>query len=283
MQNQDMPVLLARREGAVLHLTINRPEARNAMNARLLEELIAAFEAVAACSEVRAVVLRGSGGNFCAGGDVKDFARIRRQEAPPGTDPVAAFNRRFGTLLELANGVPQAVIVAAEGAVLGGGFGLACVADVTIARNDASFGMPETSLGVVPAQIAPFVVQRIGLSQARRLGVCGGRFDGAEACRLGLAHYVENSEAALDARVTEVLAQVMRCAPGANAVTKQIMLAVGSEPLGQVLDRAATLFSAALCGPEAAEGTQAFMEKRLPQWALAGIDNNEKTGEAHVR
>jgi isohexenylglutaconyl-CoA hydratase len=280
MHTIDNSVLLARREGAVLYLTINRPEARNAMNAEVLEELIATFEAVAACPDVRAVVLRGAGGNFCAGGDVKDFARLRRQEAAPGTDPVAAFNRRFGTLLELVNGVPQAVIVMAEGAVLGGGFGLACVADVTIARNDASFGLPETSLGVVPAQIAPFVVQRIGLSHARRLGVCGGRFNGAEAYRLGLAHFVEHSDAGLAAREVQVLAQVMRCAPGANALTKQIMLAVGSEPLGQVLDRAATLFSAALRGPEAAEGTQAFVEKRLPQWAAAG---NVETGDAHVR
>lgn len=280
MQTIENSALLARREGAVLYLTINRPEARNAMNAQLLEELITAFEAVAACTGVRAVVLRGAGGTFCAGGDVKDFARLRRQEAAPGTDPVAAFSRRFGTLLELVNGVPQAVVVVAEGAVLGGGFGLACVADVTIVRNDASFGLPETSLGVIPAQIAPFVVQRIGLSQARRLGVCGGRFDGAEAYRLGLAHFVEYSDAALGAREAQVLAQIMRCAPGANAVTKQIMLAVGGEPLGQVLDRAATLFSAALNGPEAAEGTQAFVEKRLPQWAAAG---NVETGEADVR
>lgn len=280
MQTTDSSVLLVRRAGAILHLTINRPEARNAMNGELLEQLIVAFETVAACGEVRAVVLRGAGGNFCAGGDVKDFARLRRQPAAPGTDPVAAFNRRFGALLELVNGVPQAVIVVAEGAVLGGGFGLACVADVTIVRNDASFGLPETSLGVIPAQIAPFVVQRIGLSQARRLGVCGGRFDGAEAYRLGLAHYVECGDAALAAREAQVLARIMRCAPGANAVTKQIMLAVGGEPLGQVLDRAATLFSAALCGPEAAEGTQAFMEKRLPQWAAAG---DVETGEADVR
>ncbi|HJV01842.1 MAG TPA: enoyl-CoA hydratase-related protein [Burkholderiaceae bacterium] len=280
MQTIENSALLARREGAVLHLTLNRPEARNAMNAQLLEELIAAFEAVAACTEVRAVVLRGAGGTFCAGGDVKDFARLRRQEAAPGTDPVAAFNRRFGTLLELVNGVPQAVLVVAEGAVLGGGFGLACVADVTMVRDDASFGLPETSLGVIPAQIAPFVVQRIGLSEARRLGVCGGRFDGAEAYRLGLAHFVEYSDAALAAREAQVLAQIMRCAPGANAMTKQIMLAVGGEPLGQVLDRAATLFSAALNGAEAAEGTQAFMEKRLPQWAAAG---NVETGEADVR
>lgn len=280
MQTIDNAVLLARREGAVLYLTINRPEARNAMNAQLLEELIDTFEAVAACPDVRAVVLRGAGGNFCAGGDVKDFARLRQQPAGPGTDPVAAFNRRFGTMLELVNGVPQAVIVVAEGAVLGGGFGLACVADVTIARNDASFGLPETSLGVVPAQIAPFVVQRIGLSHARRLGVCGGRFNGAEAYRLGLAHFVEHGDAGMAAREEQVLAQVMRCAPGANAITKQIMLAVGSEPLGQVLDRAATLFSVALRGPEAAEGTQAFVEKRLPQWAAAG---NVETGDADVR
>ena len=253
--------------GGVLHIGINRPDTRNAMNAQVLSDLIAVFTALGPRGDLRAVVIRGVGGNFCAGGDIKDFARIRAAKAEPGTDPVAAFNRRFGEMLECVNTAPQAVIAVAEGVVLGGGFGLVCVADVTLAHKDANFGMPETGLGILPAQIAPFVVERIGLSQARRLGVCGARFDGAEALRLGLAHFVETDTTALETRLSTVLNQVLRCAPKANADTKQVMLAVGKKPLSQVLDDAALRFSAALTGPEAAEGTLAFIEKRPPNWA----------------
>jgi len=251
----------------VLHLSFNRPEARNAMNAQVVDDLVAVFDALKTRPDIRAVVLRGNGGNFCAGGDVKDFARLRAQPAEPGTDPVAAFNRRFGAMLQRVNEAPQATIAVIEGAVLGGGFGLACVSDIAIAQQQASFGMPETGLGVLPAQIAPFAVQRIGLAQARRLGVCGARFDGVQALRLGLVHFVEADAEALDARLREVLREVRRCAPQANAQTKQLMLAVGQRPLGAILDDAAALFSAAMQGPEAAEGTRAFIEKRLPHWA----------------
>lgn len=268
------PTLLTRIDKETLHVGINRPEARNAMNEQVLDDLIAIFTCLAGRDDLRAVVIRGVDGNFCAGGDIKDFARIRQQPVVPGTDPIAVFNRRFGEMLELVNAAPQATIAVAEGAVLGGGFGLACVADVTIAHKDASFGMPETGLGIPPAQIAPFVVERIGLSQARRLGVCGARFDGIEAVRLGLAHFAEADDAAIEIRLAATLKQILRCAPRAIANTKRIMLAVGKKSLAEVLDDAAACFSRALSGEEAAEGTRAFIEKRLPAWATERAQGN---------
>lgn len=263
------PTLLTALEDGILVVSINRPEARNAMSEQVVSDLIAMFDHLASRTDIRAVVLRGVGGNFCSGGDIRDFARIRQMGVAPGTDPIASFNRRFGEMLELVNTTPQATIAVAEGAVLGGGFGLACVADVTIAHQGASFGMPETGLGILPAQIAPFVVERIGHSHARRLGVCGARFNGVEAVRLGLAHFAEVDDNALQARLDTVLQQIRRCAPQANAATKQIMLSVGKQPLSAVLDEAARLFSIALAGEEAAEGTRAFVEKRNPTWAGA--------------
>lgn len=267
MNLPDTPTLLTRIDRGTLHVSINRPDVRNAMNEQVLDDLITVFTHLADRDDLRAVVLRGVEGNFCAGGDIKDFSRIRQRPAEPGSDPIAAFNRRFGEMLELVNAAPQATIAVTEGAVLGGGFGLACVADVTITHKNASFGMPETGLGILPAQIAPFVVGRIGISQARRLGVCGARFDGAEAVRLGLAHFSEADNAAIEARLASTLGQIMRCAPKAIAETKRIMLAVGKKPLSEVLDEAAARFSLALSGEEAAEGTRAFIEKRLPAWA----------------
>ncbi|MGH8480965.1 MAG: enoyl-CoA hydratase/isomerase family protein [Nevskiaceae bacterium] len=261
--------LLLALDRGVLHLTFNRPDSRNALSVALLTDIVNVFDAIRDSREVRAVVLRGAGGNFCAGGDIKDMAAVRlaQAKAGDGDDPAAAYNRKFGTFLRKVNEAPQATIAVCEGAVLGGGFGLACVADVAFAHVEASFGLPETGLGIIPAQIAPFVVQRIGLSQARRLGVCGGRFKGEEARRLGIVHEVFSDEAGLGALLEGTLKQVMRCAPNANAVTKEIMLKVGSTELDPLLDHAAKRFSEAVRSPEGAEGTAAFIEKRLPKWA----------------
>lgn len=148
-----------------------------------------------------------------------------------GASAYQELNRAFGTLLEEAQHSPQVLIVLLQGAVLGGGFGLACVSDIAIADHQAQFGMPETSLGLLPAQIAPFVVKRIGLTQARRLALTAARFDGHEAKRLGLVHFVENSPQALAERLDEVLAHVLCCAPEANAATKALLLASDEEPL----------------------------------------------------
>ena len=263
--------LLLALDGGVLRVTFNRPDARNALSVAMLDDIVAVFDAVRDSREVRVIVMRGAGGNFCAGGDIKDMAGVRMAQAQTSTragdDPAAAYNRRFGAMLRKVNEAPQATVAICEGAVLGGGFGVACVADVAFAHVDASFGLPETGLGIVPAQIAPFVVQRIGLSQARRLGVCGGRFKGEEARRLGIVHDVFRDAAALDALLDDTLKQIIRCAPNANAVTKELMLKVGTTPLDPLLDYAAKRFSEAVRSAEGAEGTAAFIEKRLPKWA----------------
>lgn len=255
-------------EGFALHVRLNRPDVRNAMSLRMVQELMAVFDAIAHEPALRAVVLRGNGGHFCAGGDIKDMAGARMQAAQSGNEEAyATLNRAFGHLITQVNQAPQVVVVALEGAVLGGGFGLACVSDVAIALSTAQFGLPETGLGVIPAQIAPFVVQRIGLTQARRLALLGARFNGGEALRLGIVHQVVDTTEAVSAAITDVLAQVKRCAPQANRATKALLHRVGQEPLEGLLDDAARQFARAVAGAEGAEGTMAFVQKRAPQWA----------------
>jgi isohexenylglutaconyl-CoA hydratase len=258
--------LLLREDGPFLHVTLNRPEARNAMSLTMVNELMAVFEAIAENTTIRALILRGTNGHFCAGGDIKDMAGARMKAAAGESDAYFQLNRRFGEMITLANRLPQVVITVIEGAVLGGGFGLACISDVAIAADDAQFGLPETGLGVIPAQIAPFVVQRIGLTQARRLALTGARFNGSEAARLGIVHEAVPG-AELDARLDATLKQIRRCAPHANRVTKQLVLAVGEQSLERLLDQAARDFAAAVASSEGAEGTMAFVQKRLPNWA----------------
>ena len=251
----------------VLHATLNRPEARNAMNAQMVAEL-SELAVYAADSGLRALVLRGAGGHFCAGADLKEM--IGGGLKPPAAgeaDPIAALSRSFGTMLRALACCPAVVIAVCEGSVLGGGFGLACVSDFALARTDAKFGLPETRRGLPPAQIAPFVVERIGLTQARRLCLTGAQFDGAEAQRLGIVHEACADQAGLQARLAEVLEQVLACAPQANALTKQIVLNASRADLDQVLDDAARKFAAAARGSEAPEGIMAFMQKRAPKWA----------------
>jgi isohexenylglutaconyl-CoA hydratase len=267
--------LLLRFEDGILHVTLNRPEARNAMSLVMVSELGDLMTAIEPERGVRAVVLRGAGGHFSAGGDVKDMAAARAADmAADSKDPIAIVNARFGELIDRVNRAPQVVIAVLEGAVFGGGFGLACVADVALALANASFGLPETGLGLPPAQIAPFLVQRLGLSQARRLAVTGARFDGTEAARLGVVHEAHPDGAALDAALTRVLTEVARCAPAAIAATKRILFesyARDREPAA-LIEEAARFFAAAARGPEGQEGTMAFIEKRLPAWAKSAKD-----------
>lgn len=268
----DMQTLLLKQDGAVLHITLNRPECRNAMSETMLTELGTVFGAIHDQLDIRAVVLRGTQGNFCAGGDIKDMAALRVQAMNAANDTerqagYIRFNRAFGTLIEKVNHAPQTVIAVLEGAVLGGGFGLACVSDIALALDTAQFGLPETGLGVIPAQIAPFVVQRIGLTQARRLALLGNRFNGHEAVRLGIAHEVFDSNADLDEALAKTINYIRRSAPNASRLTKALLHnSTQVSDLKSTLDQAAIQFAAAVSSDEGTEGTMAFIQKRLPYW-----------------
>jgi isohexenylglutaconyl-CoA hydratase len=253
--------LIVERNGQVLTVTMNRPEARNALSPVMVRELTEVFLQTRDDAEVRAVVLTGAGGTFCAGGDLKGMeTRADSKEA------TAASNRRFGALLELADALPKAVIALIEGAAMGGGVGLVAIADWAIAERNAQIGTPEVTVGLVPAQIAPFLAARIGYTHARRMVSFGLRLGAEEALRVGLVHELADGHDDLLTRGVAAVNQVLRCAPRAVAETKQLVRASLREPLGSTLDAASHTFAVALAG-EAREGIRAFVEKRKPAWA----------------
>jgi isohexenylglutaconyl-CoA hydratase len=256
--------LLTREDGGVLYLTLNRPEVRNAMSLAMVLELREALVAAESDGSTRAVVLRGAGGHFCAGADLKDMAgaRLRLAEDP---DAVAKVNAAFGELCVAFANTGLATIAVLEGTVMGGGLGLACVADVALAGTSAMFRLPETSLGIVPAQIAPFLVERLGYAEAKRLAVTGGRLDANAALSLRLVHAVHAS-GALDNAVAAVLADILQCAPGAVAATKALMAKARFHTAASLVHEASQVFSAAALGPEGLEGTTAFLHKRKAGW-----------------
>ncbi len=130
--------------------------------------------------------------------------------------------------------------------------------------------MTETSLGIPPAQIAPFVAERLGITQSRRLMLTGARFKGAEAAGLGLVHFCEVNPDGMNARLEDVLDQIDRCAPGANAATKDIVLTSRRESLQDTLDMASRHFADCMLSDEGKEGVTAFLEKRKAGWLERG-------------
>jgi len=256
--------LLLERRGSVLKIWLNRPEAKNALSEEMTDELHLVLDAVRDDRSIRTIVLRGKGGVFCAGGDIKGF---KADMQAISAAQVAKSNRSFGDLMIKINEQPQVVIMLVEGAAIGGGLGLACVADVTLVTADARFRLSETSLGIPPAQIAPFVTERVGLTQARRLMLTGAKFKGEEAVVLGIAHGVAADAADLDAQCDVILGHINACAPGANAVTKGILFETLRRPRAEALHFAAQGFAQCMLSPEGLEGVAAFVEKRKPSWA----------------
>lgn len=261
-----MSKLRTLRQGGFLYLTLDDAATRNALSPEMVEELQAAVEAAAVDATLRAVVLRGANGVFCAGGSMGNFQKqMKSGEAQGGADPIAAHNRTFGNFMIALSRLPKVLVAVVEGAAMGGGFGLACVADIALARKDAKFALSETTLGLVPAQIAPFVVARIGQARARRLALSGERIDGMEAARIGLVDFVADDATALDARLLAVLQGIACCAPGANAATKALLQECAEVELGPLLDHAAQAFARQMRS-EGAEGVAAFRDKRDAAW-----------------
>ncbi len=256
------PVRVERR-GIALHVLLTRPERRNALTQETMEALLAAFRQ-AERSDARAVVLRGEGRQFSAGGDMSMLGDI---PPPADPDPLFPLYRKMGHVLEVLNALPQAVIAVVEGACTGGGLGMACCSDVVIVREDAKIGLPEARSGFIPAQVIPHIVRRMGEGWTRRLVATGAILDGRDALRDGLAHILAANPEEADAALAQVLDQVRRSEPNAVAEAKRLVLSVEDRPVNETLDDAARTIAGLLRAPAARAGIDAFNEKRPPPWA----------------
>lgn len=256
-------------EGGTMWINLNRPHQKNALNLKMLKELELIIQVVRPQLDIRILVLSGNGGHFCAGGDVKEMANAKREDAKRkegDVDPIARLNRRFGHVISTLYEVPQTVIVAVEGAAMGGGLGLVCVADIVIATKSAVFKLPETSLGIPPAQIAPFLIERLGMPKTRKLALTGARLSGEEAEKEGLIDICCEDKDAMDEEILQLRRQIIRCAPEASRNTKKLILGIGQRDLEMVLDYGAEMFADATRSKEGMEGIMAFLQRRPPKW-----------------
>lgn len=247
-----------------LTVWFNQPDSRNALTSVLVADLIATLEAVRDDREIRGITLRGRGGVFCSGGDLKAFNR--NQSSNRSKDDIIEESKRGAYLFDLVNTMPQVTIVIIEGSAMAGGFGVACCADVVICASDARFAMTETSIGLTPAQISPFVIQKLGYATARRLMLTAARFDGKEAKTLGFVDFLGDSIVELETFELEIKKQVLRTAPGAVADIKSLIVSIPFLDRESIVDAAAENFANRILSDEGREGVASFVEKRKPSW-----------------
>lgn len=254
-------------------VTLNRPQVRNALNQLMIHELSHLMRELHTHQTLRVMVIRGAQGHFCAGADITDMLTAASTYEAGNTDAFYELNLSYGQLLVDFARLPCTTLAIVEGTVMGGGLGLAAVADICIAGFTAKFGMPETSLGLPPAQIAPFVAERIGLAQTRRIALTARKLSAQQAKEIGLVDQVAATEIELEKLLSDELNAVTHCSPKALRATKQLLLNFSRfSPDKQVeltrqLHEAAQQFSIAITQGDGPEGTQAFIEKRKPSWA----------------
>lgn len=258
--------LLIEREGATERWTLNNPETRNALSEDMVEALFAACERSGADSSLRFIVLRGTGGSFCAGGSLGSFSRTIGKSLPEGeSDPLIPMSTRFGQLLQTLCQLPQILIAQVEGAAMGGGFGLVCCADFILAADNAVFATPEVTLGIVPAQIAPYVQLRLGDKAARRILFSGKHYSATEMQTLGLVDEVHPAPH-LTTAVQQSIQSLSPAAPRAVASAKALLFMPFEHIPPAITAQAAIKFAASLRSSEASEGLQAFAQKRKATW-----------------
>lgn len=263
------PVLQVQRTDGFWLARLNRPEKRNALSDELVGELTSLFGRVGDDLEARALVLWGAGGHFSAGADFSRFMSFMSgASSAHGEDPIARYNRQFGTMLERLVAVPVPTIAVVTGSAMGGGFGLSATCDRVIASDDALFSMTEVTIGVAPAQIAPFVIRKLGLNRARWLMLSGARLNAAQAREVGLADEV-CAAADLKAKLAATLGQLANGEPAALRATKRIVNRTQQVSLGEALDSAAQEFAGLLRHGKVIEGIASSREKRPPAWRVA--------------
>ncbi len=251
------------RRGAVEFVTLNRPDVRNAFNEHVIAELTAWARGAHADASLRVVVFSGAGKVFSAGADAAWMAKMAGYSHEDNVRDATAGAEMFLAI----NSVPAIVIGRVHGAALGGGSGLAAVCDIVVTESAAVFGFTETKLGILPAMISPYVIQKIGISAARELFLTGARFDATRAKEIGLVHAVVPA-VKLDATVGQYVNEALSASPTAVARAKALIPRVAGRAPADVIGITAEAIAAQRVSAEGQDGLNAFLTKGKPRWLV---------------
>ena len=241
----------------VVSLTLNRPEKRNALSAKMIEELTGFTSKLT--PDTRAVVIQGAGKLFCAGGDldwmnnqIKADRLTRISEA-----------RKLAMMLKALNEIPVPLIGKLHGAAYGGGVGLACVCDFVISSSNVKFGFTETRLGLIPSTIGPYVVGKMGEAKAREVFMSGQIFNEVEAKKLNIVSEIsENLDQSVESHLNPYLQTAPKAVGEAKALLRSLGPRIDDEVIEETIERLADIWE----GEEASHGIDAFLNKTKPRW-----------------
>jgi len=255
------PLVRVEAQGAARVVTLNRPEAKNALGAELVGALLEVLAATAADDRVRGLVITGAGADFCAGADLKALQQLSTRTPAENLED----SRRLARLLREMHLHPKPLAAAVRGHALAGGAGLACACDRVVAARDSRFGFTEARIGFVPAIVARFVVDRVGPRLARDLLLTARRIEADEALAIGLADELAPAEEVV-ARALAWVETLEPCSPRSLAATRRLLAEMAGKELEAALDAAAELNARMRTEPDCREGVAAFLEKRKPRW-----------------
>ncbi|MGH8983225.1 MAG: enoyl-CoA hydratase-related protein [Acidimicrobiia bacterium] len=256
----------------VTTVTLDRPEVRNAFDAALITGLRETFQGFAVGDGTRVVVLTGEGTAFCAGADLNWMSGMVDKgfdEVDKGFDENVADSRVFEEMLRAVHDCPHPLVARVNGHAFGGGVGLVAAADVAIGAEEALFSFSEVRLGLAPAVISPYVLEKIGLAAARNLMLTGERFNASAAAALGLLTRAVPGEE-LDAAVEMVVTDLLLGAPEAQAAVKRLLREVAGRSPAEAAPVTTEMIARLRVSDEGQEGMRAFFEKRAPSWHVEG-------------
>ena len=260
--NDDLVQIESTSDGVVF-VTINRPQKKNAFDAATIAALHEAFETLHGADHVRVVFLRGAGGTFSAGADLSWMRDAADWSESDNRDDAMGLAR----MLKALHDVPALTVAIVEGAAMGGGAGMVCACDMAVAVEGARFAFSEVKLGLIPATIAPYVVEAVGARRARALFLTGNTFDAGYAAHLGLIDMVLPDAAAIDSFVTMLTDSLGGSAPGAMGDAKRLVHHVAGHRLDTgLMEDTAKRIARARVSAEGQEGLRAFLDKRKPFW-----------------
>src|SRR5579884_2847796 len=247
-------------DSGIATITLNRPEKRNALSFRLLDEFMQALDE-AEKSECLVVIVTGAGSAFCAGMDLDELKTLTGKPHAENVKDSRTMARIFRRLYDFS----KPTIAAVNGAAIAGGTGLATMCDFTLAIPGAKFGYTEVRIGFVPAIVSSILVWQVGHKIARDLLMTGRLFDSAEAHRYGLVNEIVAPDKLMD-RARELAQQLIEASPSSVRLTKKLINSFLSEALDRQIAQAVEDNARIRTTNDFREGTSSFLEKRKPRW-----------------
>jgi len=249
------------KEKNIAKIFLNRPEVHNAMNEKLMKELISCFKELIDDNDIKIIILTGKGKSFCAGADLnwmKSMAGYSKEENIKDS-------RLLLNLFEAIYNCSKPVIGRINGHAFGGGLGLIAVCDINVAIPDLKFAFSEVKLGIIPSVISTFIGKRIGVANMRRLFITGERFNSDYAKEIGLIDYVV-PEDKFDSKINEYVEQLLSSGPNAIGEVKNLVDKYIELDLEKYKTFTVEKISELRVSEEGQEGINAFLEKKKPKW-----------------